>query len=893
MRLPWKKYESDLEREMAHHLAELTDEYVRRGHPLEEARRLAREEFGHEALIKDQCRDESGWAWLEGMMQDLRFGLRQLRQAKVVTVAAVVSLALGIGANAALLTLMNTVLWKQLPLPQPEQLVLFHWHGAGFADEMTEMASGSMYKDGAERVADFFSMASVEAMRKAIEGKGVVSAYTGAEPASVNFAGRASIAHNRPVDGAFFQVLGVKAELGRTLQEADGRREAAPVVVVTHRLFESYLGGDPGVIGKTMRIDNKSYEIVGVLPESFYGLVPGDPAQMYSPMWQSSNFAEQRGTIVALANPRAWVVQVIGRLHGDVTQAQIQRAWEQSWDIKKPLKKVPQLRMDPGDLGLGDMRRGYEEPLKFLAALLGLVLLIACANIANLLLARATARAREVALRMSLGCSRGRILRQFLTESSLLALMGGVASLVVAYAAGKGLVYYMTDRNSPEPLPFGVDLVMLGAVATFSMLTLFLFGIYPAWRASRLDTNAALKEGSGSIGAAARHWFTPGKVLIVAQMSLALVLVSAAVLFSENLRNLAGKDTGFARTNLLVFDVRPGTTGYTKEQLPAFYRKLEQALRETPGVEIAAMATMRPMNQGGWWDDYQLLGGQEKYSTAMNAITPSYLGAFTPQLKAGRNFSEADMRPGAAKVAIISEDLAKRIDAKQYPIGRRMHSVVRPGTAPEPVEVIGVAPAIAFNSMKERPYVIWRPFELDAGQATVVLKTKGSPAAVLPAVRQMMTKMDENLPMKDVFTMEQLIARNMKREEMFATLCGSFGVLAMVLSVVGLYGVMSYNASRRKNEIGVRLALGADRGDVMWMVLREALGLTLIGMAIGSPAIYFGAQYLEKELFELKPLDPVLLGTSVALLVGAATIAALLPARRAAGMDPAMALRQD
>lgn len=900
MRFPWQNHESDLQRELAHHLAELTDEFIRRGHSPQEARILAKKQFGGPEQIKEECRDESPWAWLQTIFQDLHFGLRQLKQTPIVTAAVVLSLALGIGANSAIVSLMNTILWRTLPVPAPEQLSLIHWQAAGFPQHLADGGAGSMFRDGATRVADFFPHTAIESMKKAAAGRASISAYSFALPSSVSFAGRPVIAFNRAVGGNFFSTLQVQPILGRSIREEDNTPTAPAVALLSHSFYTKFFASDPKVIGQILRIDNRPYEIIGVLPASFYGLIPGDSTDLYSPLWKSSEFAQSRNGNIDFNNPRSWVVQALARTNPgnttDTLQPLLGAAFAQSWQKNrepKPGETNPILRLDDGRRGLGDLSRDFRSPLLVLGALLVMVLLIACANTANLLLARATARSKEVALRLSLGCTQSRLLRQFLTESAILATLSALASIVVAYATAKGLAQFISNRDNSAPLPLTIDLPMLASVALISMLTLFLFGLFPAWRASRVDTNSALKEGSGSLGSAARRWWTPGRLLIVGQMGFAIILVAAAVLFTENLRNLSSQDTGFDRGNILVFGLRPGTSGYNKDTLPPFYDKLERTLASAPGVESASLATIRPMNQGGWWGNIQEVGKDKKFDVAINAITPTYLPIFAGKLKAGRNFTAADMAPKAPKVAIISEDLARQLDPNTFPIGRKIRHGDDPSPKAESMEIIGVAPAFAFNSMKERPHLLWLPFETQKEEATVVLRTKANPSALLPSIREIMRQLDPNLPLADPFTMEELVARNLKRERMFATLCGSFGILALLLSVIGLYGVMSYNASRRRNEIGVRLALGAVPRNVIWMVLKEAIGLTTLGLILGAPAIYYGSKFLEKELFELKPLNPILIGISLLLLASSATIAAWLPARRAAALDPATALRQE
>ncbi len=895
MRFPWQSRNQDLQRELDHHLAELTDEYVRQGHPPTEAARLARKQFGPAGLIADQCRDESPWAWLQSVSQDLSFGLRQLRQTPIVTAAAILSLALGIGANAAIFSLMNTVLWRSLPVPAPEQLQLIHWQSSTPPNHLTDYAAGSSRREGALTVADFFSLPALTAMQQAIASDATIAPYSFPSPASLAFNGRPTIAYNRPVSGQFFPVLQLQPHLGRLLRPEDDSPTATPVAVLTHRFYTSFFAADPAILGKSLRLNDRLYEIVGVLPASFYGLEPGDAVELYSPLWQSSEYALARRGKAPLNDPRGWVSQAILRLNPTSSAAtltpRLDAAFHQSWvgDSKTP---GPTLRLDDGRRGLGSLSENFRQPLLVLGVLLGLVLCIACANIANLLLARADARSKEVALRISLGCSPSRLLRQFLTESAMLAFFGALASTAAALAWGRVLSRLLANPNNPVPIPVHFDFPLIAAIAGFSLATVFLFGLFPAIRASRLDSNTALKQGSGSLGPNRHKGWTAGRFLIAGQFALSLILVSTAILFTENLRALSSRNLGFESTNLLIFGLRPGTSGYTEDKLPAFYRQLEDRLASTPGVAQASLADVRPMNQGGWWDEFRAPGTTARHPVAVNTITPAYLDIFATTLIAGRNFTRADSLPGATPVAIITEDLARAVFPGESPLGRSIASANADESDP-PFTIIGVAPPIAFNSMKERPMLLWKPFSGKSPQVTVVLRTSASPRAILPAVEATLRDIDPNLPLAETFTMHELMARNLQRERMFATLCAAFGALALLLSIIGLYGVMSYHASRRRTEIGVRLALGAAPASITWLVLREALLLTAAGLIAAAPALYFGATFIEKELFELEPLHPAILSASTGLLLLAALLAAWFPARRAARLHPATALRQD
>jgi predicted permease len=375
-------------------------------------------------------------------------------------------------------------------------------------------------------------------------------------------------------------------------------------------------------------------------------------------------------------------------------------------------------------------------------------------------------------------------------------------------------------------------------------------------------------------------------------MALSVILVMTAVLFTRNLAAIESSDPGFDHRNLILFDMRPGTSGYDKPRLAQFYFQLEQRLKSTPGVSEAGLASVRPMNIGGWWETVRIAGQANRYDVSVNGVTPNYLPLYASRMVAGRNFNRADLA-GPPRVAIVSEALARKIGGNGV-VGRRVAMLDGPpGAEPPEYEIVGIAPVIAATSIKDRPYVLWLPFPGDAPQATVVLRTSQSPQAVLPAIRQAVREMDRNLPMVDTITMEEQISKGLQRERMFATLCSGFGILALVLSVVGLYGVISYRTSRRRGEIGVRLALGARPGDVVSLIVREGLGMAILGIVLGVPFLWLGGKYVEKELTNMKPLDPISLVVGVGVLFLAALVAVGLPALRASTLDPARTLRQE
>ena len=899
MRLQWKRAEAEMEREIAHHLHSLAAEFKRQGYSDEEALLRAKREFGGREQVKEQCRDERRWAWLTGLHQDVVFGLRIMRKAPVVTLAAALSLALGIGATTAIISLMDVVLWRDLPVPSPQQLTFVKWQvPRDLPREILDGGAGSMGpEDGEESVGDFFSYYSFRTLRQAVSHRATLAAFTGfPNPVSISYAGRPAVAQERGVSGNFFSALELKPELGRFFSERDDAYSAPATVVVSYRFWTRALAADPAVIGRGIRINNRPYVITGVLQRDFYGLVPGDASEIYTPLHHTAFMLDASDGKMPLDNDRFWCMSILARLAPGVSAAQLRPALDTlfptTWSSRpKDLSKAPRIRLDEGARGLGFLRRDVRNPLLVLGGLVALLLAIACTNIANLLLARAAARQKEIAMRISLGCSRSRLMRQLLTESAMLAALGGAASIAVSYLTANLLGQFLAGRDG-FPIPVALDWHIVVIVGITSALALLLFGLFPAWRAATLPSAASLKEGSGSIGTAAGRKWSTGRALVLTQTAMSVVLVLSAVVFTRNLIGIESADPGFDRRNLILFGIRPGTSGYDASRLEQFYFNLSQQLSSTAGVAQVGLASMRPMNVGGWWESVRLGQQDAIHNVSINGITPGYLPLYVSRMVAGRNLSWADVT-GDAKVAVISEDLARKLGGLTV-LGRRLaFTDGPPGRKPPEFEIIGIAPAIAATSMKERPFTVWLPLGKDSNEVTVVLRTSQRPQIALRAVEASMRKIDHNLPLVDVTTMEEQISKTLQRERMFATLCDSFGVLALVLSVVGLYGVMAYNTSRRQGEIGVRLALGAMPRDVLLMILREGLRLAALGVLIGVPLVWLGAKYVQKELFQMKPLEPASVFAALGILLTAALVAVTIPAIRASALRPMDALRQE
>lgn len=888
MQWPWKKAETELEREMRYHLESLADGLERQGMSRAEALRRARREFGGVEQVKEQCRDERRWSPLAQLAQDVTFGFRMLRKTPAVTAAAVLSLALGIGATTAILSLIDAVIWRKLAVPHPEQISEVVWSAKGRPRGVYKSSSGSMYPDGLPAiVADFFSYDSFAAMRTRTAGYAEVAAHRNPDDVSTSYAGVTAVAQLRPVSGNFFAMLGVQPFAGRLLA-ADDDREAAPlVVVVSHYFWRSALQGDWKALGRTIRVNNRAYTIAGVLPASFTGITTGEATDLYTTMPHSPEMLDPQGWLAGNAkNPMTWCYQILARRKPGVESAALQpmldSAFRAGWggQPEKP-ELTPSVRLRDAATGLGGLRRGYGNPLTLLFILVALVLLIACANIANLLLARADARRKEVALRVSLGCGRARLIRQFLTESAMLAALGGILSLGVAYATAN---FAVTLMARDVRLAFDIDARMLLVTLAVTALTALVFGLYPAWRASRVDAAPSLKEGAGSMGGTAHGWLAPGKLLVLVQVALGVLLVAAAGTFTAHLRKILSNETGFERTRLLLFDLRPGQSGYREERLRRFHFELEERLRGLPGVEAVGISQIRPMRGGGYWDDVTAKG-RKPIGSALNFVTAGYLNALGVRVIEGRGITEQDVRTGA-KVAVLSEDLARAIGGPVLGTNVAIED-------DKPIEVVGIAARARYDRLTEQPNVVYLPHALKRDTLTVLIRTGVPPKHLLGPVRAAVRELDRDLPLVNVLTMEEQIAQTLRRERLFAWLCGSFGVLALLLCMIGLYGVMSYATARRTQEIGIRMALGASRADVLRHVVGEGMAVAAFGLAVGAPVAWWAARkYVDYKQLGMEPLDPAILVWTTAALALSALGAVLAPALRAASADPVQALRQ-
>jgi predicted permease len=892
MHWPWRKSETDLDREVAYHLETLADSYERQGMTRDEALRQARREFGGVEKIKDECRDESRWNWFLQASQDIRFGWRMMRKTPTTTAAAVLSLALGIGATTAILSLADAVLWRSLALPAPEQLMEVLWEAKARPQGIYRSSSGSMYPENGGVVADHFSRQSWQAMRASVAGKADVAAHYSSRLVSASYAGTVVVARLRGVSGNFFQMLQVQPFEGRLIQESDDTNGAVPVVVVTHRFWLRHLGGVPqAALNQTVRINNVAYAIAGVLPPSFTGIVPGDDSELYTGIQQSSEvLAADTWVHKEQDNPTTWWLQLMARRSPGVSETEVKTildtSFAGSWaGAPKRPEMTPHIRLSEASRGLGAMRRRFGDPVWILLGLVSLVLFVACANIANLLLARAVEREKEVALRISLGCGERRLVRQFFTESLLLAACGGILSVAVALLLGRLILTVLPTGFDGKALSLDPNPRTLLGTAAVALFTAILFGLYPAFRTARVNISPALKEGSGSGGTMSRSRWAPAKALVLVQVALGVLLVTTAIVFTSHLNELANRDTGFERGNAILFDIRPGEIGYRAERLRQFYFTIEDRLGGLAGVEAVGLSQTRPMLGGGYWDDAKLPGQTKTIGVAVHHGNPRFLTALGLPLVAGRTVTPQEVRT-RAKVAVVSEDLAEALGVP----AATGHTIA---VSENQYEIIGVAKRAQYSQMTQKTPILYLPFDYETNAASVIVRTALPPQAALGAIRAAVKDLDANLPLVDVYTLEQQISRTLQRERMFAWLCGSFGVLALVLCVVGLYGLMSHTTARRTSEIGIRIALGASRGNVLGQVLREGLSLAGAGLVFGVPIAYFGVRLAESQkLLPKGELPYWTLAAAIGVLAVSAFAAVLAPAWRASTVDPMQALRR-
>jgi len=838
------------------------------------------------------------------LMQDLRFGVRMLAKQPVFTLIAVLSLALGIGANTAIFSLVDTLLLKSLPVRDPDSLVQFKW-AAGDKFRVRYDGRGNRDELPGLRVNTSFSHTVFTQLAGQQQTLSDVFAFAPIEQLNVNVNGEADIASGQVVTGNYFGALGLTPLLGRTLIVADDRADAPPAVVLSYPYWQRRFGGDASVMGKQINLNNIAFTIVGVTPPAFHGTL-GD-GQAADVTLALAHEPVIRGNNSALRTPGQWWLWVMGRMKPGVTREQVQaelaavfqphalaeRNTSPTAETAAPLTdaEMPRLLIAPGRQGDTNWGRLYAKSLYLLLAAAGLVLLIACANVATLLLARAAGRQKEIAVRLALGAGRGRLLRQLLTESWLLALAGGLLGLLLV-AWGRDL--FLRLQFSEQELAawkIGMDWRVLGFTLAAAGLTGLLFGLAPAWQTTRVSLTSALKDSGRGSSLHARSRLS--RTLVVAQVALSLLLLVGAGLFIRTLRNLHQVNTGFEARNLLLFRVDPRLSGHQGEQINDLYQRLFARLEAVPGVE-AVTFSRHPLLAGSRGQRPFFVAGRNAAAAGayVHIVRANFLATIRVPVQQGRGLREED-DARAPKVAVVNQAFVRRHFAQQNPLGQ--HFGYNAQTANQ-MEIVGVVGDAKYDSLRdETPPTIYVPWlqEAGVGQMNMEVRTAGDPALLLPALRQAVREVDGNLPLFDVKTQVEQITQAVAQERLFAALLSFFGALALLLAALGLYGVLAQAVAQRTQEIGIRVALGAQPRDVLRLIIGQGMRLVVPGVLLGLLSAYGATRWLAGFLYEVQPVDGLTYSLIAALLLMVALLACWIPARRAAKVDPLIALRSE
>ena len=842
--------------------------------------------------------------------KDLRYATRQFRRTPGPAIIIALSLALGIGANTAIFSAIEAVMLRPLPVKDPQELFMLKWSARDYPSRFLQSIEGSGGRSvgpngAAVMESRSFSYSAFEFIRDHSDVSSTTFGYSGNELSlNVGLSGRAESANARGVSGNFFEGMGVPAFMGRTIQPQDDRADVTPVAVVSYTFWQTKLGRDPAIVGKSIIANGKPVAIVGVAPRGFFGLQPGTSPDLWIPLHQYSAAEAELGNtnngVPFLSDSKTWWVQVGSRLKPPAQSgapAQLNGLFQQS--LKLAASDVPDATLPKLDLfsvshGLDDLRTRFSSSLFLLMAVVGLVLLIACGNVAGLLLARASTRRREIAVRLSVGANRSRLIRQLLTESVLIAMIGGALGLIVAAWGDSVLLSLLSSGRSPLSVEFSVNIPVLLFTITISIISGILFGLAPAVRATRFEPLAGLKQSAGGSGKAT---FTSGKILVTAQIALCVMLVTGSGLFLRTLQKLQVVDIGFSRDRLLLFTVRPGLNGYKDERLSGYYLELQRRLGTLPGVQAAGFSSRPPIGagtgrSGGVIDGYT--APDKPVEFFRHQIGPDYFKALGVPIVLGRAIGEQDVK-NAARVAVINEKLVNTYFHGDNPLGH----IVKFGSATEPMdfEIVGVAKDVKYSQIRtEAPptiYFSYQQFLSIPNGMTFEVRTAGDPASTVEPIRKEALALDQAVPLVDVRSQSDVIDQAIYLERTVASLTSAFGALALLLACVGLYGTMSYTIARRTREIGIRMALGAKREDILFGVVRETMTVLFAGLAIGLPLTFAATRTVEDQLYGLTPHDLPTTVVAVVVISAVTFIAGFIPARRASAVAPIVALRTE
>ncbi len=885
--------DADLDAELRTHMDALTEENIRRGMSREEASQAARREFGGVEQTKESYRDQRGLPFFETLAQDLRYATRMLVKSPGFTGVTVLTLALGIGANTGLFSLVNSVLLGNLPVRNPQELVVVKY---------TDSRSQEAEED--------FSYPMYQAIRDKNTVFAKVLTRAGVD-FNASYGGQSERAVGEMVSGNYFETLGVQPLLGRLIGPEDDRTPGAhPVAVLSHGYWQRRFGSDPAVVGKDIILNDNPIRVIGITPPGFYGTEMARNPDIRVPMMMATVFRPVPAnrlqnprhrwmTILARRKPEVSIAQArasLDILYHQVLETELQELGATINAHDKERALASRIQLDPGNQGFAHLRGELERPLLLMFCVTGIVLLVACANLANLLLARNAKRKQEILVRLAIGAGRGRLIRQWLTESLLLSALGGSAGIVVAYWAKTALLGFL-PANFAANLRAPMDLRVLSFAFLASLATALLFGLAPALQLSRTGVSIALRNDAPSI-ASGERLFSLRSALIFVQVALSLPLLIGAGLFLHSLRNLRGVNTGFVKGNVFLATLNPAMNGYPQERIKSLYDDLLARVCTLPDVRAASLTTSSVVS-GGWDQEgvkvegYQS-GPDESMSPNAAVISPGYFATMGIPFVAGRDFTDQDTA-SRSKVVIINETMAHYFFGNKDPLGKTIGTDDDPKVPPDR-EIIGVVKDAKYVRLSEAPR---RHFYAPMAQEprlfdmTLQVRTSGDPEKIGDLVRAQVHDLDANLPLFATTTLEIQIDDSLTQERLLTWLSSLFGLLATLLASLGLSGVVAFSVARRTREIGIRMALGAQPGDILRNVVSHMSFLVTAGMAVGLAAAYGLSGLLGSMLFEVGSADPLAFAGACFLLGSVAALAACLPAQRATQVDPVVALRYE
>jgi putative ABC transport system permease protein len=884
--------ESEAEAELRFHFEQQVEKYIKSGRTREEATRRARLEFGGHEQLKEEIRDARGVNPIETLLQDIRYGLRILGRTPVISGVAILSLALGIGANTAIFSLIDTVMLRMLPVEKPEELTQVRIQDPRSPNDEAEPTFTNPLWEELRNRQDFYSGIFAWSLTQFdLAQGGVVHDVNGMFSS-----------------GEYFSTLGIRPVAGRLITADDDKRGCPGVAVLSYGFWQDHFGGAESAVGSTLSLDNHAFNIIGVSAPGFFGLEVGNKFDVAIPVCAAEIFD---GPKSRLDRRSWWWLHVAGRSKPGVSSEQLKArlgvvsplvfaaALPQDWESKdKQFFLKRSFQTTPAATGTSYLRRQFTQPLHILMGVVGLVLLIACANIASLMLARASARHKEIAVRKALGASRARLIRQLLTECVLLSTAGAMLGVLFARWGSALLVRYISTGDNKVFLDLSFDWRTLSFTAGVAVFTGILFGVLPAFRSTRVSLTSAMK-GSQAVDAESRAKFRAGKWIVASQVALSLVLLVASGLFLRSLVKLVTMDVGFDRNNVLIVHANLHNANVAPDQQPAMFDEIESRLRTLPGVVSASRSVMTPVSNYVWNSDLDVDTPNAPTGDAalafFNFVSPGYFGTMRTSLLAGRNINDGDTKT-APLIAIVNETLARKFFPNGEALGKYFRVHADPGKPEPPIQIVGLVKDAKYESLREEAHPtayfpiaqVTEPVE----EQVFELRTATRPSALIPSVQEAVAGVSKAVPL-DFGTLAAQVDDSLVQERLLATLSTFFGALALLLAMIGLYGALSYLVAQRQREFGIRMALGAPRDSILRLVMRDVVIVLAGGLTVGAAISLAVVGILQKMLFGLAARDTVTLLASIGVLSAVAFFAGYLPARRATRIDPMVALRYE